>query len=136
MHQFTVYAANTPIQYAIAEYIDNEDEYLKLSSFYQQKRDFFNNLLAEIGFDLVPSSGTYFQTINFSAYSDENDFQLAERLTKKYGIAAIPMSSFYHDKNNTANLRFCFAKTEKTLLEAAKKLSNFHKEAKKQLNLF
>jgi len=136
VHQFTVYAANTPIQYAIAEYIDNEDEYLKLSSFYQQKRDFFNNLLIEIGFDLVPSSGTYFQTINFSAYSDENDFQLAERLTKKYGIAAIPMSSFYHDKNNTANLRFCFAKTEKTLLEAAKKLSNFHKEAKKQLNLF
>lgn len=136
VHQFVVYAANTPIQYAIAEYLDFEDEYLKLSEFYQNKRDFFNNLLTEIGFDVLPASGTYFQTVNFSAYSDETDFQLAERLTKKYAIAAIPMSPFYHNEENTGTLRFCFAKTDETLTEAAKKLENFYKDSKKQLNLF
>lgn len=136
VHQFVVYAANTPIQYAIAEYLNKEDEFLKLSEFYQKKRDYFNNLLIEIGFDVNPVSGTYFQTVNFSAYSDETDFKLAERLTKKYGIAAIPMSSFYHNEENTGTLRFCFAKTEKTLSDAAEKLAAFHKDAKKQLNLF
>jgi len=136
VHQFVVYAANTPIQYAIAEYLDKEEEYLQLSSFYQKKRDYFNSLLTEIGFELTPASGTYFQTVNFSAYSDETDFQLAERLTKKYGIAAIPMSSFYHNEENSGTLRFCFAKTDKMLADAAEKLANFHKDAKKQLNLF
>jgi len=136
VHQFVVYAANTPIQYAIAEYLEKEDEYLGLSKFYQKKRDYFNGLLTEIGFEVVPSSGTYFQTVNFSAYSDETDFQLAERLTKKYGIAAIPMSSFYHNEENSGTLRFCFAKTDKTLSDATEKLANFHKDAKKQLNLF
>lgn len=136
VHQFVVYAANAPMQYAIAEYLDKEDEYLGLSSFYQQKRDFFNGLITDIGFDVNPVGGTYFQTVNFSAYSDETDFQLAERLTKKYGIAAIPMSSFYHNEENSGTLRFCFAKTEKTLSDAAEKLANFYKDAKKQLNLF
>ena len=136
VHQFVVYAANTPIQHAIAEYLEFEDEYLKLSEFYQNKRDFFNNHLTEIGFEVLPSSGTYFQTVNFSAYSDETDFQLAERLTKKYGIAAIPMSSFYHNEENTGTLRFCFAKTNETLSKAADKLAQFYKDSKKQLNLF
>ncbi|MCF6366872.1 MAG: methionine aminotransferase [Bacteroidales bacterium] len=136
VHQFTVFAANTPIQYAVSEYIDKEGEYLKLSSFYQKKRDFFNHLLTNIGFSVRPTGGTYFQTVNFSEYTDETDFQLAERLVKKFGIAAIPMSSFYHNEENTKTLRFCFAKTDETLKEAVEKLANFHKDAKKQLNLF
>ncbi len=136
VHQFTVFAANTPIQYAIAEYLDKEVEYLKLSSFYQKKRDLFNELLTNIGFEVKPVGGTYFQTVNFSNYTDENDFQLAERLIKKFGIAGIPMSSFYHDESNTKTIRFCFAKTDETLIEAAKKLEIFFNNAKKQLNLF
>jgi len=136
IHQFTVFAANTPIQHAISEYLDKEEEYLKLSGFYQEKRDFFNNLLTDIGFTVKPTEGTYFQTVCFSEYTDETDFQLAERLVKKFGIAAIPMSSFYHNEENTKTLRFCFAKTNETLTEAAEKLADFHKDAKKQLNLF
>ncbi len=136
VHQFTVFAANTPIQYAIAEYLDNENEYLKLSGFYQKKRDLFNSLLKKTGFDIKPVSGTYFQTVNFANLTDETDFQLAERLTKKFGIAAIPMSSFYHNEENTKTLRFCFAKKDEVLKEAAEKLEKFYNQAKKQLNLF
>jgi len=136
IHQFTVFAANTPIQYAIAEYLEKEDEYLKLPDFYQQKRDFFNGLLKAIGFDIIPTGGTYFQTVNFSNLTDETDFQLAERLTKKFGVAAIPMSSFYHNEEDTKTLRFCFAKKEDVLTQACEKLEDFYTQAKKQLNLF
>ncbi len=136
IHQFTVFAANTPIQYAVAEFLDKEEEYLQLPNFYQKKRDFFNGMLKEIGFEIIPASGTYFQTVNFSSLTDETDFQLAERLTKKFGIAAIPMSSFFHNEENTKTLRFCFAKTEEVLKQAAEKLDIFYSQAKKQLNLF
>ncbi|NOZ36105.1 MAG: aminotransferase class I/II-fold pyridoxal phosphate-dependent enzyme [Chlorobi bacterium] len=136
IHQFTVFAANTPIQYAVAEFLDKEEEYLQLPSFYQKKRDFFNGMLKDIGFDIIPAGGTYFQTVNFSSLTDETDFQLAERLTKKFGIAAIPMSSFFHNEENTKTLRFCFAKTEEVLKQAAEKLDVFYSQAKKQLNLF
>ncbi len=136
IHQFTVFAANTPIQYAVAEFLDKEEEYLQLPSFYQKKRDFFNGMLKDIGFDIIPAGGTYFQTVNFSSLTDETDFQLAERLTKKFGIAAVPMSSFFHNEENTKTLRFCFAKTEEVLKQAAEKLDIFYSQAKKQLNLF
>ncbi len=136
IHQFTVFAANTPIQYAIAEFLDREEEYLKLPDFYQKKRDYFNGMLKNIGFDIIPAGGTYFQTVNFSNLTDETDFQLAERLTKKFGIAAIPMSSFYHNEENTKTLRFCFAKKDEVLKQACEKLEDFYTQAKKQLNLF
>lgn len=136
VHQFSVFAANTPIQYAISEFLDKEDEYLNLSKFYQGKRDFFNGLLMDIGFNITPASGTYFQTVNFSNLTDETDIQLAERLVRKFKVAAIPMSSFYHNEENTKFLRFCFAKTDEVLLEAAEKLNDFYSNAKKQLDLF
>ncbi len=136
VHQFTVFAVNTPVQYALAEFIKREEEYLSLSDFYQEKRDFFNDMLTKIGFDVVPASGTYFQAVNFNTLTDETDFQLAERLVKKFGIAAVPMSSFYHNDENTKTLRFCFAKTDDILEQAAERLENFYSQAKKQLNLF
>ena len=136
VHQFTVFAVNTPVQYALAEFIKREEEYLSLSDFYQEKRNYFNDMLTKIGFEIIPASGTYFQTVNFNTLTDETDFQLAERLVKKFGIAAVPMSSFYHNDENTKTLRFCFAKTNDVLEQAAEKLENFYKQAKKQLNLF
>ncbi|NPA67333.1 MAG: aminotransferase class I/II-fold pyridoxal phosphate-dependent enzyme [Chlorobi bacterium] len=136
IHQFTVFSANTPVQYAIAEYLDNEDAYLNLPEFYQKKRDFFNSMLKDIGFDIVPAGGTYFQTVNFSELTDETDMQLALRLTERFKIAAIPMSSFYHNEENTKTLRFCFAKKDDVLKSAAERLADFYAKAKKQLNLF
>ncbi len=136
IHQFTVFSSNTPIQYAVSEYLDKEEEYLKLSGFFQDKRDFFNEMLKEIGFEIVPAQGTYFQTVSFSGLTDETDMQLAMRLTEKFGVAAIPMSSFYHNEENTKTLRFCFAKKDDVLKQAADKLDDFYTKAKKQLNLF
>jgi len=119
MHQFVVFASNTPIQYAVADYLKNKETYLQLPSFYQQKRDLFAGLVKESRFRIIPSCGTYFQLLDYSTISDEKEMDFAVRITKEYGVASVPVSPFYHDKQDNHVLRFCFAKTEETLIKAA-----------------
>ena len=122
VHQFSMYTVNTPIQYAIAEFLKEKDEYLKLGDFFQQKRDVFINGLKDSNFIIRPSQGTYFQLLDYSKISDEKDTVFAERLTKEFGVASIPISVFYHDKIDNKVLRFCFAKKNETLEKAVEKL--------------
>lgn len=123
LHQFVVYSTNTPIQHAIAEYLDQEP-YWAINSFYQQKRDLLNHLLADTPFKTLPAKGSYFQLADYSAISDEDDKTFSERLIKDYGVATIPMSAFYHSKTDNKLIRFCFAKEDRTLEEAANRLRN------------
>lgn len=118
-HQFIVFTCNTPVQYALAEFMKNKANYSGLPKFYQQKRDFFTSRLKESRFDIIPSHGTYFQLLGYSRISNENDIDFATRLTKEYQIGSIPVSPFYQKKNDYKVLRFCFAKQEKTLEKAA-----------------
>ncbi len=127
VHQFTVFAANTPIQHAISDFMEHEEKYLELSSFYQKKRDFFNSMLQNTGFNIIPSKGTYFQAVDFTDYTELSDVDLSEKLIKEFGVASVPMSAFYHDNAASKSLRFCFAKSEQTLELAAEKLDNFYK---------
>ncbi len=119
VHQFVVFAVNTPIQYAVAEYLKNPINYTSLGDFYQQKRDYFISAIAESKFKALTCRGTYFQLLDYSAISDEPEMEMATRLVKEFGIAAVPVSSFYRTKENNHTLRFCFAKTEETLNKAA-----------------
>lgn len=119
VHQFVVFASNTPVQYAVAEYLNKKENYLQLPAFYQQKRDLFAGLIKESRFRIIPSYGTYFQLLDYSAISDEKELDFAVRITKEYGVASVPVSPFYHDKQDNHVLRFCFAKTEETLVKAA-----------------
>lgn len=119
VHQFVVFASNTPVQHAVAEYLKNKENYLKLPAFYQQKRDLFAGLVKESRFRLIPSYGTYFQLLDYSAISEEKEMDFAVRITKEYGVASVPVSPFYHDKQDNKVLRFCFAKSEDTLIKAA-----------------
>jgi methionine aminotransferase len=122
VHQFLVFSTNTPIQYALADYLENKDAYLQLSAFYQEKRDFFNRLFSASRFKLQPSPGTYFQLLDYSAISNEKDTDFAHRLTIEHGVASIPVSVFYHKKTESKYLRFCFAKDNNELESAAEKL--------------
>jgi len=122
VHQFVVYAVNTPLQYAIAEYLQDENTYLELSSMYEERRDYFINSIKGSKFELIPTSGTYFQLLDYSKISDKKDTVYAEYLTKEYKVASIPVSAFYHDKVNSKVLRFCFAKSNETLDKAAEQL--------------
>jgi len=118
-HQFIVFTCNTPIQYAIAEFLGNDKNYAGLDTFYQAKRDTFADMISTSRFRLIPSHGTYFQLVDYSSISEENDMDFAERLIREHGIGTIPVSPFYHGGNDHKLLRLCFAKKEETLEKAA-----------------
>ncbi len=119
VHQFVVFCVNHPFQKAFATYLKDASHYLKLSDFYQQKRDFFLHLMEGSNFKIIPSRGTYFQMLDFSEISKESDIAFAERLTKKFKIATIPTSVFNESGKDFKQIRICFAKTDQTLAEAA-----------------
>ena len=122
VHQFLTFASNTPIQFAYAEFMRNKDVYLNLSTFYQQKRDRFLKLIEKSRFKPIPCHGTYFQMFDYSEISDESDIKFSKRLIMEHGVASIPPSVFYHQKDDHNVLRFCFAKKDETLDKAAEKL--------------
>lgn len=119
VHQFMVFAVNTPVQHALAEYLGDPSHYRGLDVFYQQKRDFFLNALSGSRFRFTPASGTYFQLLDYSDISKEEEMDFAQRLVREHRIAAVPTSSFYSKPVNNQVLRFCFAKSEQTLEKAA-----------------
>ncbi len=119
VHQFNVFCCNHPMQYALSEYLKTPEKYLSLSAFYQEKRDLFLSLVKDSRFTKIPSSGTYFQLLDYSIITNEGDVAFAERLTKEHKIASIPVSVFNLNEKDDKVLRFCFAKTEETLKRAA-----------------
>ncbi|MFP4289969.1 MAG: methionine aminotransferase [Bacteroidales bacterium] len=119
IHQFVVFTVNTPVQHAIAEYIQNPENYIHLGAFYAQKRDYFLQLISQSRFKPVPCNGTYFMVLDYSKISEEPEMEFATRLTREFGIASVPNAYFYHKKENHQTLRFCFAKGDQTLEKAA-----------------
>ena len=119
VHQFNVFSANTPTQYALAEYLKNENNFLSLPNFYQEKRDVFCDLLEESRFNIIPAGGTYFQLLDYSEITDMKDTEFAIQLTEDNKIASIPVSVFYNSPPDSKVLRFCFAKDNETLEKAA-----------------
>jgi methionine aminotransferase len=117
-HQFVVFSVNTPVQLALAEYLENPEHYLGLGKFYQKKRDFFLNQMNGSSFEPLPSFGSYFQLLSYKNISSKPDVEMAEELTKKFKVASIPVSVFYQDRTDNRLLRFCFAKKEETLEKA------------------
>ena len=118
-HQFIVFTCNTPIQYALAEFLADKNNYTYLHEFYQKKRDYFVDLIRRSRFSIIPSYGTYFQLLGYSHISEETEMDIAVRLTKEYKVASIPVSAFYHNMTDHKVLRFCFAKKEETIEKAA-----------------
>ena len=122
VHQFLVFSVNSICQVAVSQYLDLV-AIEEISPFYQEKRDYFRSLLKNSRFELMPCDGTYFQVASYSKISNENDIDFCKRLITEHGVAAIPISSFYADGKDLKLIRFCFAKDNQTLEEAAKRLS-------------
>lgn len=121
VHQFLVFSVNSISQVAISEYLDVVD-LNSLGNFYLQKRDFFRDLLKETKLELLPCEGTYFQVASYSNVSNEDDLTFTKRLVTDFGVATIPISTFYANGKDTQCIRFCFAKDDATLMQAAEKL--------------
>lgn len=121
VHQYLVFSVNSVAQKTLAEYIKVVDV-TKLGGFYKEKRDMFRHLMKDSKFELLPCEGTYFQTARFDNLSGLSDVQFCEWLVKDIGVAAIPLSCFFDDQRDYHTIRFCFAKTDDTLIQAADKL--------------
>lgn len=122
VHQFLVFSVNSFSQHAISEYLEVVD-FNEISKMYRHKRDLFQNLIKNSRFEILPCDGTYFQVVNFSQVSNKSDVDFAKELIVNFGVASIPISVFYNDPTDRSMLRFCFAKTDETLIAAAEKLN-------------
>ena len=122
VHQFLVFSVNSFSQHAISEYLDVVD-FSEVSKMYQRKRDLFQNLIKDSRFELMPCDGTYFQVVNYNQISSKNDVDFAKELIVNHGVASIPISVFYNDATDRHMLRFCFAKTDESLMLVAEKLN-------------
>lgn len=121
VHQFLVFSVNSFSQHVISQYLDVVD-FNEISNLYERKRSLFQNLLKDSRFEILPCDGTYFQVVNYNSVSKANDVDFARELIQKHGVASIPISVFYNDNTDRNMLRFCFAKTDETLIAAAEKL--------------
>ncbi len=122
VHQFMMFAADTPMQYAFVEALADERSYLGLSAFYQHKRDLLAGALAESRFELLPSEGSFFMLARFRGFSDESDSEFVLRMIRDAAVATIPLSAFYSDGTDQGLIRLSFAKDDATLLEGARRL--------------
>jgi methionine transaminase len=122
VHQFTTFSTMTPVQHALAEFVAQQRGYPELASFYERKRDLFLRLIEGSRWKPLPSRGTYFQLLDYSAITDEGDMDFALRLTREHGVASIPTSAFLYKQDAPPVLRFCFAKKDETLEAAAARL--------------
>jgi methionine transaminase len=125
IHQFNCFTCHTPSQVGLANFLKNRDAYLSLSSFIQEKRDYFIKIMAATKFSLMDTKGSYFICAKYDRISDESDMDFATRLTKEAGVATIPVSAFYRDGKDDKVLRFCFSKKKETLDAAVEKLLAF-----------
>lgn len=123
VHQYLTFSTSTPMQLALADYLNADPEHDQaLPAFYQAKRDRFNARMAESRFSFTPAAGTYFQVMDYSAISDLPDTEFVLWLIEHAGVAAIPLSVFCRQPPEMKLIRFCFAKSETTLDQAAEKL--------------
>lgn len=127
VHQFNCFTCNSPMQHAIASFIEEKDQYLLLGNFLQQKRDYFQDLMQQTPLRPLPSHGSYFQLYSYEGLNDLSENEFAIQLTEQAGVATIPVSAFYKNPVDNKVLRFCFAKKEATLEVAVNRLVEFFK---------
>lgn len=122
IHQFNCFTCDTPKQVALAKFLKQRDQYLQLGSFLEKKKNYLQNLMAQTKLQPLPSYGSYFQIYSYQNISGEKEKDFAIWLTKEFGVATIPVSSFYQTEKNNNVLRFCFSKKETTLEDAVNRL--------------
>jgi len=124
VHQFNAFSCFTPTQVALASFLKEPTHYLSLPHFMQEKRDRFQELMSATRFKALPTHGSYFQIYSYRDISDESDTVFAKNLVTQHGVAAIPVSAFYQSGKDDRVVRFCFAKKEKTIDAAVRKLKS------------
>ena len=124
IQQYQGISVNTPVQYALAEYLEQGQNFKEINAFYQSKRDYFLELMVGSKFELIPTKSTIYQLLDYSKISEEPDTEFVMKLAKEHKVATSPFSAFQHEKTKLQMVRVCFAKTNELLEEAAYRLNN------------
>jgi len=124
INQYQGFSVNTPAQYALAEFLQEGQNFSEMCSYHQSKRDYFIDLIGNSNFNAIPTASTYYQLLDYSKISELNDVDFAIKLINDYGVATVPFSAFMHEKNKHQLLRICFAKSNEILEQAAHVLNN------------
>ena len=124
VHDFLTVGAANPLQHAGAYALSlPESYYAELQSEYQQKRDYIVPVLQKAGLKCEMPEGAYYVMTDISDFGFANDVEFTKYLIREIGVAVVPGSSFYHDKNLGAQkVRFCFCKKNETLEAAAERM--------------
>lgn len=122
VHQYQIFSVNKPVQIGMANYLKSQN-LKEIGGFYEEKQKLFESIISSTAFKPLPTYGSYFQLLDYSEITDESDVKFAERLTKEFKVAAIPLSPFYRDPTDNKVLRFCFAKNQETLEKAGEFLA-------------
>ena len=126
VHQFMVFTVSSPMQVALATFMQDPAPYLDLPAFYAAKRAHLKAGLEQTRFVPLPSPGTFFMLADYSAISDRPEAEFAQWLTVEHGVTVIPVSAFYKQPDaagsNHRLVRFCFAKQDSTLDAAVERL--------------
>jgi methionine transaminase len=123
VHQYNCFSVNTPMQVGLANFLQNEDAYLGLGAEMERKQQYFQALMKSTPLKPLPTYGSYFQLYSYAGLSNRREADFAKELVTNYGVAAIPVSAFYSDGTDNKVIRFCFAKKEETLKQAAERLN-------------
>jgi methionine aminotransferase len=123
VHQFMVFAVNSPAQHALAGFLADPARYEALPAFFAAKRELLRSALRATPLTLMPCRGSYFQLATYERVSDEPALAFAQRLTRELGVATIPLSAFHQDGSDRRVIRFCFAKRDETIAAAGERLA-------------
>lgn len=126
-HQFVTFTTPPALQSAVAFGLGLPDSYYDgLRAALEERRDYLVAGLREIGFDVGDPTATYFAVAGTSRFDQGgDDAKFCRRLTREAGVAAVPISSFYGERDVRSHVRFCFAKTRETLGEALDRLARW-----------
>lgn len=124
LHQYIAFNVNTPAQFALDEYLSDGVDFNQISQSFSQKRDYFASLLTETAFEPLPVKAGIFQPVKFPNEESLSDKDMALKLIRDYGVAGVPLSAYTHDHVNFGILRFCFARPDEVLDQAAEKLKH------------
>jgi aspartate/methionine/tyrosine aminotransferase len=129
-HQFLTFTTPPNLQSAVAYGLAKDDGYFEgLRRDLSRSRDRFTAGLETLGFQVIPSQGTYFLNIDISPLGEVDDVAFCRRLVTEHGVAAIPVSAFYAEGAVRNVVRFCFAKRDATLDAALERLSGVVRRA-------
>jgi len=117
--------APAPLQTAAAVGFAFDAQYYNhFTNEYRARREFLCSVLKEVGFEFAVPEGAYYIFADFSKLSDLDDVTFAKWMTQEIGVATVPGSSFYSNKEDGRSFtRFAFCKKQETLEHAAERLS-------------